>query len=414
MIYLGDDKIGRLYLGSTEIGKAYLGSDLVFQKGSGPGPTPLPTGYKKLTYVESPLGTETYIQTGVIASNNTGFEIDAVILDAISNTGYGCLFGGRVSSNSQDFQLGSYVASGSSFGGTLRRGGSSQNYDAHLSANTRFTAKLLGNTYTVGGTDYTTSASLSSGKEIYLFAMNSNGTAGQFGHDRVYRFKLYNSSTLVLDYVPCKRESDNVVGFYDLVNEVFVAPTSGILFGVDESANTYDSIVEYLQFDQSAINTGIGVVGTSIKVEIECQVLSNYTSTQIIAGAGSGQGQWGGNVSINGSGRYGVGSLSNQYLTSSATKTTLTLSYGSSTTLTDGSGTATNSRTAPTAPIQLGRSGGGNYWAYMKVWYVKVYNGSTLLRDLIPVKKNGVGYFYDRISGLLFENVGTNGFIIGE
>lgn len=45
MIYLGDDKIGRLYLGDTEIGKAYLGSDLVFQKGGGPTPAPV-THYK--------------------------------------------------------------------------------------------------------------------------------------------------------------------------------------------------------------------------------------------------------------------------------------------------------------------------------------------------------------------------------
>lgn len=38
MIYLGDDKIGKLYLGGTEIGKAYMGSDLVFQKGGGTTP----------------------------------------------------------------------------------------------------------------------------------------------------------------------------------------------------------------------------------------------------------------------------------------------------------------------------------------------------------------------------------------
>lgn len=47
MIYLGDDKIGRLYLGGTEIGKAYLGSDLVFQKG---GPTPAPVFYDRLVF----------------------------------------------------------------------------------------------------------------------------------------------------------------------------------------------------------------------------------------------------------------------------------------------------------------------------------------------------------------------------
>lgn len=42
MIYLGDNKIGKIYLGDTEIGKVYLGDSLVFQKGGGPTPPPAP------------------------------------------------------------------------------------------------------------------------------------------------------------------------------------------------------------------------------------------------------------------------------------------------------------------------------------------------------------------------------------
>ena len=36
MLYVGNDKIGKMYLGSTEIAKAYLGTQLVYQRGSGP------------------------------------------------------------------------------------------------------------------------------------------------------------------------------------------------------------------------------------------------------------------------------------------------------------------------------------------------------------------------------------------
>jgi hypothetical protein len=195
-----------------------------------PTPSPLPSGYTLLTYAETPLGTSAYINTGVVASNTIGFEIDAMTYDSNATSGYGCLFGGRVSSNSSDFQLSTYSSS-SSYKGTLRRGNSSRNYNAHLTKDARFTASLSGNTYTIDGNSYTTAANISSGKTIYLFALNNNGTATQHGHIRVYGFKLYNGTTKLIDYIPCKNPSD-VVGFYDLVNEVFVAPTSGTLVGV--------------------------------------------------------------------------------------------------------------------------------------------------------------------------------------
>lgn len=57
MIYLGDDKIGKIYLGEDKIGKIYLGSNLVYQSG----PPPAPEFYDKLVFD----GTA-YIDTGII------------------------------------------------------------------------------------------------------------------------------------------------------------------------------------------------------------------------------------------------------------------------------------------------------------------------------------------------------------
>ena len=47
----------------------------------------------------------------------------------------------------------------------------------------------------------------------------------------------------------------------------------------------------------------------------------------------------------------------------------------------------------------------------LKSFYIK--NNDVLVVDMIPVRKNGVGYMYDKVSGQLFGNAGTGDFIIG-
>ena len=68
-----------------------------------------------------------------------------------------------------------------------------------------------------------------------------------------------------------------------------------------------------------------------------------------------------------------------------------------------------------------------NYWLFyrnangaafmtpgrMKIWTASFSTSGTLARDFIPVRKDGVGYMYDRVSKTLFANAGTGAFIIG-
>jgi hypothetical protein len=49
----------------------------------------------------------------------------------------------------------------------------------------------------------------------------------------------------------------------------------------------------------------------------------------------------------------------------------------------------------------------------MKIYYFKIYEGSVLMMDLIPVRVGQVGYMYDRVSGQLFGNSGTGNFTLG-
>lgn len=58
---------------------------------------------------------------------------------------------------------------------------------------------------------------------LYLFAFNSNGSplSGAYATGKIKRMKLYDNGSLVRDFVPAIRNSDNVAGMYDLVNDTF-------------------------------------------------------------------------------------------------------------------------------------------------------------------------------------------------
>lgn len=63
----------------------------------------------------------------------------------------------------------------------------------------------------------------------------------------------------------------------------------------------------------------------------------------------------------------------------------------------------------------IGTSENGSYGysgAGTRIYYAKVDDGDNHV-ELIPVRKNGVGYMYDRISGDLFANAGTGAFLYG-
>jgi len=50
-----------------------------------------------------------------------------------------------------------------------------------------------------------------------------------------------------------------------------------------------------------------------------------------------------------------------------------------------------------------------------KCYKAKMYSSGLLVRDFIPVRKNGVGYLYDKVSGNLFGNdAGSGAFIYGN
>ena len=66
---------------------------------------------------------------------------------------------------------------------------------------------------------------------MYLPARNNGGTPREKGKFKMYSVKIYRpDTTLVRDYVPAKRLSDNAVGFYDKVSKTFFASATETAF----------------------------------------------------------------------------------------------------------------------------------------------------------------------------------------
>lgn len=58
-----------------------------------------------------------------------------------------------------------------------------------------------------------------SSSSLYIgLGYNSNGFCPGLNY---YSLKIYNASTLLFDGVPCYRKSDNIIGMYDMVSNVF-------------------------------------------------------------------------------------------------------------------------------------------------------------------------------------------------
>ena len=152
--------------------------------------------------------------TGIVPTEDTVLEITFTRED--SNAAY--LYGVRDSSNTAS------VTAYLSTSGGWRFGNKYKGYS--LALDTVHTAKVQKSGITMDGaktswtiSDFTANATLVVG--------TSRGTSGSWASaqfiGKIYSFKMYSGSTLVLDWLPCKNESGEE-GFFDNVTSAFVRP----------------------------------------------------------------------------------------------------------------------------------------------------------------------------------------------
>ena len=188
----------------------------------------LPPGYARLEYVES-TGAQ-YIDTGVIAYSEGKVEGD-VMFTGSSTSVYRMLVGASLNSGNSnslyDRHYGVWV-----WNGPYNVGYNGVQYGSSKSAERDVRRKIVAawnNTtawLTVDGAGKTNTFSKVTPTTVnypmYLFARNKGGTATEKANYRVYSFKIYKpQTTLVRNYVPAKRLSDEKVGLYDMVSGTF-------------------------------------------------------------------------------------------------------------------------------------------------------------------------------------------------
>ena len=55
-------------------------------------------------------------------------------------------------------------------------------------------------------------------------------------------------------------------------------------------------------------------------------------------------------------------------------------------------------------------SGSMDYKSYVKIYFCKIWKADVLIRDFIPVLKDGVYCLFDKVSGLYYNNLGVRNF----
>lgn len=183
----------------------------------------LPAGYTELEYIES-TGTQ-YVNTGVNPTTETKSVLDL----KITGTETCVVFGSRVESGNRQKQYFVFtMPSTSRF---------EANYfywtDANLLNLSDYTQRgiLTLDQEAISFNESTAAINYTQGTEsvpgpIFLFGLNENGTgANSLIKMILYSCKIYESGTLVRDFVPCS-DASGAVGLYDLVGGAFY-PNAG-------------------------------------------------------------------------------------------------------------------------------------------------------------------------------------------
>lgn len=174
--------------------------------------------YTELTYIQS-LGTQ-WVDTLVTGTGYTKIDVkfDSSNYNASSEH---CVLGSRIYSDTSMFILGFYSRGwygyNSSQGSPMRLTGGI--YEVRLDKgkfywfNTTTGDWDLKNTYTIG--------TFRTPSNMILFGERRSNTVTQLSSIKLYYCKIYENGTLVRDFIPVKRNSDNEICLYDRVSGTF-------------------------------------------------------------------------------------------------------------------------------------------------------------------------------------------------
>jgi hypothetical protein len=252
---------------------------------------------------------------------------------------------------------------------------------------------------------------------------------------RLYSFKLTEGDSIILDLIPVRIGS---IGYmYDKVSgKLFENKGTGnFILGADVYEpnfpkvryvvyqKPYFSEVEYLEVGNTAncyINTGI-LPSSSISIVAQIQVLDNYFGFLFEGGNNSGSAELGFLLKGNNSEvsfRYGNKNVASKQITFPSEPFIISSLDNPRTLVVNGTKVSADANTFSSQNSiylfgQHRNASSGGTAKNSRVYYFKMYNSGTLVRDFVPVRVGSVGYMYDKVSGQLFGNSGTGNFVLG-
>lgn len=386
----------------------------------------LPAGYTPLAYIESTTAGE-YIDTGFkYSSGNITVDCEYTVPSNNDAT----IFGSSNDNTKWLCLIYKYGSNSSHYCGTVS--GSWGNSEPS-GGKRRITYSISGTTCTLNDGKQNVSSSCGTiPAQTYSYTLwchhYNSGFVQKAQNARIYYFRLIYQGNLTLDYRPARRDSDGVIGMYDLVSRTFktnsgsgsfiAGPELAVGKGGGKSLPEEYQQVEYLESTGTQyINAGLTTTGTQkFKLKwIDWKYSENYAA---LFGSNS---QWG-NTFLRLSGVSFLTNSSPSYKAPSATGTC----YGEIELYSNGTApvgtingdismTSYSNTDGVGNTLTIFRGGANNKYAVAKLMYLQVYDGSTLQRYFFPCyrKSDGKPGMYDTVNGVFYTNAGSGEFILG-
>lgn len=189
-----------------------------------PSPTGLPQGYTQVEYVEN--STLAYLDSGFKPNQDTRIVAEMQVVTSTSyNPHFGCGGWNAYNAIRMGYETGIsgtlHVKYGTNNGWIVY-----SNITGDLNKHTYYwnKNKFYMDNSLVGSTTYGNFQTTDNLGIFYVIEGSASPSSTYICKGRVYLFKIYDNDVLARDLVPCKRDSDNMVGMYDLVNGVFYYP----------------------------------------------------------------------------------------------------------------------------------------------------------------------------------------------
>lgn len=382
----------------------------------------LPDEYTELEYLES-TGTQ-YIDTGIYVHSSDVVKCKFEVLSSTSSMAdaiYGCY-----SSAIKNFFVLLMRSPSNARVGTSSNQASSTNYEL----NKVYDTTLTNGTYIENGTTYTFTPSADFTQPVTFWVMSRNQANGVPISAKVYSFEIEGK----FNGIPCRRNSDNALGLYDIVSRTFFenAGTGSFIAGNSKDNNNKFKIkagrlpdeyqeVEYIE------STGTQYIDTNVGSTENTGCIIDFqfanTNGQILSG-----------VLEAGLGRFIPCLVEGGVIKSSTQVQNVTIEC-LSTNITDRHTCEynINNKKIIFDGIEKGTVGSigatenhiyifcrnytaSPFYSDVKVYSYKIYENGTITRNFVPCYRksdNEIG-LYDVLNNTFYTNAGTGTFLKGN